>query len=603
MLGELYRTKHEASMKANRPRASRILNPVSSKSIRMPVTPAERRVLAAVSTLTATAFVLRLGGMFRDVLPGAGWLAAALGALHLLRVAAEHRRLDEWRPFLRTHAFHIGLFAACILALAARLPAYASDLGHTPLDIDERRVAANVRDFLLNGEVRHAHIEHYPGVVYWLFVGSSFLSFLRGLSHGLGAAVSIETVAAASRLANIWIACVTVALTALVGLRLAGPTAGLIGALLVAIAPIAVETSVLVRNDAGMVLAVMAAVYAALVYIEDRRPGWIAAAGAFAGLAAAIKYSAVFALVPVLAAALTGARTLRARASAAAAAALAFGVAVAATNHYIWTDFPNFLRQLADQHAFTGPGHSWGTTDNPAAMYLLTLGSAGPGWAMVALAAGFTAYALATRSAKLWIFVTFPMAYLWFMTQRPLQVARWVYPLVPFVAVAGAAALVAVVQWGARLAVRPALSWRALKVSAALAIAGVLWQPVQAGAVSFSRRINRPTHDLVEAWIREHADPGTVVLLGRGWLDPGDTSLVLRRVPNLARALDAGIEALGGCDWIVVPETVFGHPALRHLMLLRRFEADRSFGGNLGYDYEIYAVPEMFTGTACGEGS
>ena len=36
--------------------------------------------------------------------------------------------------------------------------------------------------------------------------------------------------------------------------------------------------------------------------------GWIAAAGAFAGLAAAIKYSAVFALAPVLIAAFSAAQ-------------------------------------------------------------------------------------------------------------------------------------------------------------------------------------------------------------------------------------------------------------------------------------------------------
>ena len=99
------------------------------------------------------------------------------------------------------------------------------------------------------------------------------------------------------------------------------------------------------------------------------------------------------------------------------------------------------------------------------------------------------------------------------------------------------------------------------------------------------------------------ADPATVVLLGQGWLDLGRAHVATRRVPNLKEALDAGPGHFGGCDWIVVPEPLFGHPALRQLILLHRFEADRTFGGNLGLDYEVYAVPDIFMGTTCGEGS
>ena len=117
---------------------------------------------------------------------------------------------------------------------------------------------------------------------------------------------------------------------------------GCLGAALVAIVPISVETTVLVRNDAGMVLAVVAAVYAAMVYYDEKRLSWIAAAGAFAGLAAAIKYTAVFALAPALFAAFSAA-PVRNRIRAALVAVLAFGMAVAISNHFIWADFPNFL--------------------------------------------------------------------------------------------------------------------------------------------------------------------------------------------------------------------------------------------------------------------
>ena len=526
-------------------------------------------MLTVLSVMTATALVLRLAGIFRESLPSPGRLAVVLAALHLLSLSTRPRQFGRWRDIFLEHAFGVGLFAACVIALAVRLPGFANDLGSTPLDIDEHRVAANVRHYFVTGEVRHEHIEQYPGAVFWLFAASSLVAFLRALTNGLVSArnqLPVDAFAEAARLANIWVAVATVAITGLMGLRLSGTTAGLLGAALVAIVPISVETTVLVRNDAGMVLVVVAAVYAAMVYYDERRLAWIAAAGAFAGLAAAIKYTAVFALVPALFAAFSAA-PVRDRIRAALVAVLAFGLAVATSNHFIWADFPNFLRQVSSQYSFTGAGHP-ASTDNPALVYLMTLAWAGPGWPMVLLAAAFAIYALSTRQPKLWIFISFPLAYIWFMTQRPLQVPRWVYPLVPFVAVGGGAALVAgLPQLVATLASRA--PWPRLgRYAAAVAVAGILWQPMWAGVVSFSRRLTPQTHELTEAWIREHATPGMVVLLGQGWLDLRQTQIVPRRVPDLRATLDKGIEQLGGCDWVVVPEPVFGHPHLRQLGFL-----------------------------------
>jgi hypothetical protein len=220
---------------------------------------------------------------------------------------------------------------------------------------------------------------------------------------------------------------------------------------------------------------------------------------------------------------------------------------------------------------------------------------------MVLLCAGFTVYALSTRRADLWIFISFPLLYIWFMTVRPMQVPRWAYPLVPFVAIGGAAAL----SWVVRILVAGSGSWtlpwaRMGRFAAASAALVALGPPLWMGATSFSRRITPPTHALAEAWIRDHSAPGTVILLGRGWLRLGDTHLTTRRVPDLKTVLDRGVRQLGGCDWILVPEGLLRHPTLRQLTLLQRFDADRSLGGNLGYSYGVYAVPETVTGTECG---
>ena len=63
----------------------------------------------------------------------------------------------------------------------------------------------------------------------------------------------------------------------------------------------------------------------------------------------------------------------------------------------------------------------------------------GVGWALLILAAGFGVYGFATGRRQAWVFWLCPLLYSWFMTKRPSQFPRWVLPLLPFVAVAGAA--------------------------------------------------------------------------------------------------------------------------------------------------------------------
>jgi 4-amino-4-deoxy-L-arabinose transferase-like glycosyltransferase len=546
--------------------------------------------------LAAAAVIFRLAGFGAGWLPSAGALAVALAAVHLA-IAAMRTRPGDWRRVLVTHAFGFGLGLVVVVALAVRLPGVGGDLGHVPLDIDENRLAASVKHFFDTGQLEHLTVEHYPGAVFWLFTLASFLHYLRNLTSGIELPASqmpVEAFALAARMANVLVAAATVAITGLIGRRVAGAGAGLLAAVLVAILPLSVETTTVVRNDPGMVLAVTAAVYAALVFHENKRRSWLFAAGALAGIATGIKYSSLFAIVPVLlAAASDGA--VRERLERSALAVLGFGAAVGVTNHFVWADFPNFLHQLAAQVALTASGH-WAATENPSAFYVMILDRFGPGWPMLLLAAAFAVYGLCTRKIPLWIFLSFPLLYLWFMTKRPSQFPRWVYPLLPFVAVAGASALSAALTFArARAAALPRRASIAARVAILLFLLAVLAQPAWSGAVSFSRRVTRPTHAVAEAWIAEHASPGSVVVLGHQWLDLSGSKLAVRRVDfeTVFDGGDGGIEQLAGSDWVVVPEPWFGRPALRRLGFVQRFHAGQSFGGSVGYDYEVYAVPKM----------
>lgn len=543
--------------------------------------------------LLSSALLLRLGGYAREWLPAAGVLLGLLICVHVADILWRHPRRAVWRDAIGAHRFAAALAGVGVVAAVIRLAGLGLDLGHQPLDIDEHRLSSNVKHYFVTGELRHDTVEHYPGLVFWLFSAASFISYVRSLARGRPLApadVPLDMFVSSARMANVIVGVTIVVLTGLIGRRIGGPRAALLAALIVAIAPLAVELT-LVRNDLGMVAAALAATYVALAHMNDRRRAWAVWGGALAGIAGAIKYSSVFAIVPVLLATWSPG-PIRERLERAAVAIAAFVVAVVVTNHFMWYDFPNFLRQLSDQVAITGRGH-WAATDNPASVYVMILDRFGTGSLLLLLGAGYAAYGLARRDRRLWIVLSFPILYLWFMTGRPSQFPRWVFPLLPFVAVAGCAALAAIVRVVGRAGKPDSIRMRYVSRGAAAAIAAaVLWQPVWSGVVSYSRRVTAPTHLAAENWIQHNVPEGAVILLGNDWLSLGSKHVV-QRVPDLRAVLDAGVEQMAGYDWAVIPEPYFGHPTLRRLGFVQRFHASQAFGGRVGYDYEVYSIPDV----------
>jgi len=554
-------------------------------SLRVPLLPA----------LPSIALVLRLAGYGRSWLPSPVVLGLLIALAHVI-VRGPHTSRTAARTFFLRHAFGIALAGIVAMSLLVRMPGIGADLGHTPLDIDENRLAGSVKHFFDTGVLEHRTVEHYPGGVFWLFSAASFLSYVRTVTNGIELPpdqIPIGNYVLAARIANVFVAGAIVWLAGLIGRRVSGRFAGLAAAILVAIVPLSIETTTVVRNDPGMLLTVMGAVYAALVYHDTKRRPWLVAAGLLAGIATGIKYSSMFAVVPpLIAAAVDGSASKRL--ARALLVVLVFIAAIAVSNHFIWWDFPNFLQQLKAQVALTASSH-WAATDNPAAFYMMVLARFGPGVVVLALAAAFAVYALCTRRVELWIFVSFPLLYLWFMTQRPAQFPRWVFPLIPFVAIAGTGVLGAAARAAAR-APSPLVGPRtriAFRAATAAIVAAAMAQPAWSAVVSFSRRVTPPTHALAEQWLESHAAPGSTVASDLHFLDFTESKLKVRRL-DFETVMPAGaIDALAGADWLVVPEPYFGNPMLRRLGFVQRFHADRSFGGHMGYDYEIYAVPKI----------
>jgi hypothetical protein len=159
--------------------------------------------------------------------------------------------------------------------------------------------------------------------------------------------------------------------------------------------------------------------------------------------------------------------------------------------------------------------------------------------------------------------------------------------------VAGAAALNAGVGMFVRVRSQQYRVQLARYGAPAVLAAAVLVAPLWAAIVDFSRRLKPQTQQVVAAWLRRHAS-GKTVLLEDGWLDLADSDVRTRRVRNLTETLDYPLRELSEYELVLVPETHFAHPRLKEMYLVHRVKSDqRSFGGNMGYDFDVYALPKQ----------
>ena len=165
--------------------------------------------------------------------------------------------------------------------------------------------------------------------------------------------------------------------------RLWGVREGLIAAALVAFAFLPVAYSRVAVTDVGSLMAVsLAVLFAVHAHEEDRRRDW-ALAGAAVGLAAAFKYTAGLAALPVLVAAL--ARPSLRRAGGLGLAGLAALLAFALLNPYLFTSLEDWWRDLRAQAEVAANDPKPGQESDGVAYYLDSL-TWGLGWAGLAAA-------------------------------------------------------------------------------------------------------------------------------------------------------------------------------------------------------------------------
>lgn len=246
------------------------------------------------------------------------------------------------------------------------------------------------------------------------------------------------------------------------GTRLYDQRTGLLAALLLAVAPIAVRDAHYVKHDVPVTFLIVLTLCALARVIAEparrQRPRAWLLAGALAGLAMSTHYYAVFVALPVAVAALVAgpdpaepwSRRLRWLFLAGAAATVAFVVG----SPFLVAEPGTFLRdatanrQIVIDRAAAGAG-----AFASLARYLELLGADAMGrWTAVIALVGVVTASLSLSPGgrrRAVLLFSFPIPFLLFLANT-FPASRYLNPLLPFIAILAAHALAWVASWGLR---------------------------------------------------------------------------------------------------------------------------------------------------------
>jgi hypothetical protein len=416
----------------------------------------------------------------------------------------------EWREASDMRRSMLSL--AGILGVAAGLRFWGLSAGIPySLGVDEPELMNRAVEMMRTGRFNPRFFD-YPGFYIHVQLVVACVRFLAGATAGAWhslAEVSTTDFYLWGRAVTAVLGTATVWLTYQAGMRWGTRYAALAAGLL-AVMPMHVRESHYVLTDVPVTFFVTLAFLLSLRAHEQARATAFAWAGAAAGLAAATKYPGALALVlPLITAWMTlGTKPSRLVAALAACAAAATAFLLAAP--YTVLDLPGFLNgyaRLAGHYSGSPPVEPiWQT-------YLkhLRIGFHWPAFlmAMTGLVLGTVRAARGPGRVRWTLVVVFPVLYFWFVSRQTLVFGRYLMPLIPFVCLLAAAAVVSGVSLLRRFDI-PRTARTAL--IAALTVAALLPPALQ--AVDFNLNLTRTgTIQQAHDWIEANVPTGSSILI------------------------------------------------------------------------------------------
>ena len=310
---------------------------------------------------------------------------------------------------------------------------------------------------------------------------------------------------------------ITIVLAAVIARRLFGPRIALLTALLLAIDPVHIRYSQIIRTDMHATVLVLLEVLAALAIVERGRVRSYLLAALCCGFAVATKWPAGACAAAVLGATALRVSDRRDAAGTALRDLMMFGVASVAAlfvaSPYLFLDIATVIDNL---HGEKRPYHlgatGFGFVGNlgwyVSGPFVTALGLAGLGFAAWGLWIG-------ARRSRSFAAVVLPVfvVFLVMISAQALIWERWVVPILPFLTIAAALGIVSAAE--ALQARFGTVAFRAALVvgTAAVAVPTLITARAQAA----ERRTD--TRLLAGAWAKAHIPPGSVVTVEHGAFD------------------------------------------------------------------------------------
>ncbi len=303
---------------------------------------------------------------------------------------------------------------------------------------------------------------------------------------------------------------VSVGFIYLAGKRLYDRRVGLIAAALMAVAFLPVFYSHLALNDVPALLPLTISVWASAGIITRGRWSDYAIAGAAVGLAAATKYTAGIAVLPLAVAVayrLVGAAP-GARRRVAVGALLAAGLALAgfiAANPHALRSFSEFREGLRTQESESGFG-KLGLTEDSGVLYYLWSLTWGLGWVPALAAVAGAVFALRGDRWRAAFLIPWPLFMILFLGLQGRYFGRWLIPALPAIAILAA---LAGVKFAELASSKPRLRGALMSLFAVALIGQGLLHSVHVDRVL----ARDDTRNLLRSWMVENVPPGSKVVV------------------------------------------------------------------------------------------
>jgi hypothetical protein len=419
--------------------------------------------------------------------------------------AAAGTRVESRRPVGRRARWPFAVGAVLALALILRLWGITYGLPFAYYGDENAHFVPVAIRFFERGTLNPHYFVNPPGYTELLYV-------VFGVRYGFnGGAVQAllndpGSVFLTARLLSAALGVLSAWFLYLAAARLLDRRVGLLAAGILAVAFIPVFYSHQALNDAPSLAPLALSLFGtALVLRRGRTLDW-ALAGAALGVAAGVKYTCGIAAVPLAAAAAVrlargGPRrpVLIGIATAVAATAVGFFIA----NPYAFADVHTFRRDVHRQSVTASHRHPGQTEYHPLSYYAWVM-TWGFGWVPSLAAVAGAALLARSRRAVALVLLPAPLIMVALLSREAVAWARYIMPVMPYVAVLAAYAGVRLAGVATRW--RPAV-WAA--VTFALCGQGLF-------TVILNDRVlaRADTRNITRTWLLTHLPPGTKVVTG-----------------------------------------------------------------------------------------